>query len=106
VAKFVVLSRELSIKQITKIIQQTEVEIKNFAHGAMCMAFSYRCYLSAYALGKSGNFGECIQPCRCEWKIHGKIGLLQRVWKYLLSAKDLRMIVHIPELIKAENKFL
>ncbi len=65
-AKLVVYSRELSIKEITKIIQQTEVEIKNFAHSAMCMTVSGRCHLSAYALGKSGNWGECIQPCKCE----------------------------------------
>ncbi len=51
-AERIVLSRELSLEEILKIGQQTEVEIETFVHGAMCMAVSGRCHLSAYALGK------------------------------------------------------
>ncbi len=101
-AERIVLSRELSLEEIRKISQQTEVEIETFVHGAMCMAISGRCHLSAYALGKSGNCGECTQPCRWEWELHGENGLVaESLGKYLLSAKDLCMIGHIPELIEA-----
>jgi len=101
-AERVVLSRELSLEEIRKISQQTEVEIETFVHGAMCMAVSGRCHLSAYVLGKSGNCGECTQPCRWEWKLHGENGIVAAsLGKYLLSAKDLCMIGHIPELLEA-----
>jgi len=101
-AERIVLSRELSLEEVSKISQQTEVEIETFVHGAMCMAISGRCHLSAYTLGKSGNCGECIQPCRWEWELHGENGLVaESLGKYLLSAKDLCMIGHIPELIDA-----
>ena len=101
-AERIVLSRELSLEEIRKISQQTEVEIETFVHGAMCMAVSGRCHLSAYALGKSGNCGECTQPCRWKWELHGENGLVaESLGKYLLSAKDLCMIGHIPELLEA-----
>jgi putative protease len=101
-AERIVLSRELSLEEIKKISQKTEVEIETFVHGAMCMAISGRCHLSAYLLGKSGNCGECTQPCRWEWKLYGENGFTaESHGKYLLSAKDLCMIEHIPELLGA-----
>lgn len=101
-AERIVLSRELSLEEIKKISQNTEVEIETFVHGAMCMAVSGRCHLSAYTLGKSGNCGECTQPCRWEWELHGENGIVAKsLGKYLLSAKDLCMIEHIPELMEA-----
>ncbi len=101
-AERIVLSRELSLEEIRKIRQQTEIKVETFVHGAMCMAVSGRCHLSAYVLGKSGNCGECTQPCRWEWELHGENGLvMESRGKYLLSAKDLCMIGHVPELLKA-----
>jgi len=101
-AERIVFSRELSLREIRQIRQQTEVEVETFIHGAMCMAVSGRCHLSAYVLGKSGNCGECTQPCRWEWELHGENGLvMESRGKYLLSAKDLCMIGHVPELIEA-----
>lgn len=101
-AERIVLSRELSLEEIRKIKQQTGIEIEAFVHGAMCMAVSGRCHLSAFVLGKSGNCGECAQPCRWEWELHGENGLVtESRGKYLLSAKDLCMIEYIPELLKA-----
>ncbi|HIH93044.1 TPA: U32 family peptidase [Methanosarcina acetivorans] len=101
-AERIVFSRELSLEEIRQIRQQTEVEIEAFVHGAMCMAVSGRCHLSAYVLGKSGNCGECTQPCRWEWELHGENGLvMESRGKYLLSAKDLCMIGYVPELIEA-----
>ncbi|WP_440956084.1 peptidase U32 family protein [Methanosarcina sp. Mfa9] len=101
-AKRIVLSRELSLEEIRQVRENSEVEIEAFVHGAMCMAVSGRCHLSAYILGKSGNCGECTQPCRWEWELHGENGIVaESRGKYLLSAKDLCMIGHVPELVEA-----
>ncbi len=100
-ASRVVLSRELSLKQIKDIRQHTSIELEVFVHGAMCQAISGRCYLSAYLLGKSANCGECNQPCRWQWTLNGEDGVqVELGGKYLLSSKDLCMIEHIPELIE------
>lgn len=101
-ASRVVLARELSLAQIKEISEDTEIELEVFVHGAMCQAISGRCYLSAYLLGKSGNCGECSQPCRWEWSLHSDNGAIVDIeGKYLMSAKDLCMIEHIPELVDA-----
>jgi putative protease len=101
-ASRVVLSRELTLEQIKNIRQDTDMELEVFVHGAMCQAISGRCYLSAYLLGKSGNCGECSQPCRWEWTLHADDGReVDLKGKYLLSARDLCMIEHVPELIDA-----
>lgn len=101
-AERIVLSRELSLDEISRIIRKTEVEIETFVHGAMCMAVSGRCHLSAHILGKSGNCGECTQPCRWKWQLYGEDGIVaESLGKYLLSAKDLCMIEHVPELFQA-----
>ncbi|WP_406656662.1 peptidase U32 family protein [Methanolobus sp. ZRKC2] len=101
-ASRVVLARELSLEQIRDIREDTDLELEAFVHGAMCQAVSGRCYLSAYLLGKSGNCGECSQPCRWEWSLHSDSGKKVDIeGKYLISAKDLCMIEHIPELARA-----
>ena len=66
-AKRVVLAREMTLKQIKEVKKKTNIEIETFVHGAMCMAISGRCILSAYLFGKSANCGSCAQPCRKEW---------------------------------------
>ena len=99
-ASRVILSRELTLKQIKDIRQHTDMELEVFVHGAMCQAISGRCYLSAYLLGRSGNCGDCTQPCRWQWTLHGEDGgLVELAGKHLLSARDLCMIEHVPELI-------
>lgn len=101
-ASRVILSRELTLKQIKDIRQHTDIELEVFVHGAMCQAISGRCYLSAYLLGRSGNCGDCTQPCRWQWTLHGENGgLVELGGKHLLSARDLCMIEHVPELIDA-----
>jgi len=101
-ASRVILSRELTLGQIKDIKQHTDMELEVFVHGAMCQAVSGRCYLSAYLLGRSGNCGDCTQPCRWQWTLHGENGgLVELGGKYLLSARDLCMIEHVPELIDA-----
>ena len=65
----VILARETSIERIGKMIENLGgMEIETFVHGAACMAYSGRCLLSAAMVGRSGNQGECAQPCR--WQYH------------------------------------
>ena len=73
-----VLARECSLAHIASIRRRLKkllgaeaeaIELEVFAHGAMCVSLSGRCFLSQDRFGKSGNRGECIQPCRREYKI-------------------------------------
>src|SRR3989339_275879 len=66
-AERIVLARELNLKQIKKISKIIEIEC--FAHGAMCVAVSGRCFTSQFLFNKSANRGECIQPCRRTYKV-------------------------------------
>ena len=69
-ASRIVLARELTLPEIAEIRANTppELELEAFVHGAMCMAYSGRCFLSAYLTGRSANRGECVQSCR--WRYH------------------------------------
>jgi putative protease len=99
-ASRVILSRELNVSQIREIRQHTGMELEIFVHGAMCQAVSGRCYLSTYLLGRSANCGDCTQPCRWQWTLHAEDGAeVELGGKYLLSARDLCMIEHLPELL-------
>ncbi len=64
--KRIVLARELTLDDIKKFKENTNIEIEAFVHGAMCMSYSGRCFISAYLTGRSANRGDCTQSCR--WK--------------------------------------
>ncbi len=68
-AQRIVLAREMTIDEIGELHAKipSELELEAFVHGAMCMAYSGRCLLSSYMNGRSGNRGECTQPCRWEY---------------------------------------
>jgi U32 family peptidase len=101
-AKRIVLAREVNLKDIIEIKKKVKIEIEVFVHGAMCLAISGRCILSSYLYGKSSNCGSCAQPCRKKWILSDDEGnAIANEGKYFLSAKDLCMIEHIPQLIKA-----
>ncbi len=106
----VVLSRELSLDEIRTINKNKpkELDIEVFVHGAMCVAYSGRCLLSYALTGRSGNKGECAQPCRWEYYLYekGYEGQYFPVSEdekgtYVLNSKDLMMIEYIPDLIEA-----
>lgn len=104
--KRVVLSRELSLEEIKSITENTNLEIENFIHGAMCVAVSGRCFLSSSLYGRSANCGECLQPCRKTWRLisddEEEFELIQTENEsHILSPRDLCMIEYIPELIEA-----
>ena len=106
-AERIVLSRELSLADIAAMRSEIpeELELEAFVHGAMCVAYSGRCLLSAALTGRSGNRGACAQPCR--WQYHlmeeKRPGEYLPVCEdergtYLYSALDLCMLPHLPEL--------
>lgn len=109
-AKRVVLARELSLEEIAVIREKTnkDLELEAFVHGSMCMSFSGRCMISGYLTGRDANRGDCAQPCR--WKYHlyeenrpGQFFPVEEDERgtYFLNSRDLCMIEHIPEVIKA-----
>ena len=97
-AKRVVLARELTLTDIAQIRDNTppELELEAFVHGAMCMSVSGRCLLSSYMTGRSGNRGECAQPCRWKYYLREETrpGQLYEIGEnengsYILNANDL-----------------
>ncbi len=105
----IVLARELSLAEISEIAANCPgVELELFIHGAMCIAYSGRCFLSALRTGRSGNHGECTQPCRWEYLLcestRPRDPLIleeDQRYSYLLSSKDLCMIQSLPEILAA-----
>lgn len=78
-----ILSRELSLSEISNLAENSPIELEVFVHGALCMAVSGRCFLSSHLYGKSANCGECLQPCRKSWKI-----ISQDNEEFILDAKS------------------
>lgn len=89
----VVLARELSREEIMHIRQSTSLELEVFVHGAHCMCVSGQCYMSALFGGKSGNRGQCAQPCRLPFTAMGK-------GENVLSLKDMSLVDKLPLLRK------
>lgn len=103
----IILGREVTLGEIEQIkTAAPDVELEGFVHGAMCLAYSGRCFLSAYMAGRSGNTGDCAHSCRWEYLV---LEEAERPGEYypvledeghttILSSKDLCMIDHIAEL--------
>lgn len=112
-AKRVVLARELTLDDIREIRRAVpdELELECFVHGSMCVAYSGRCLLSQYYVGRDANRGGCAQPCRWEYstvnfaevKRPGDILCAEQYPEgtYVMSSRDTCMIAHIPELCEA-----
>lgn len=99
--KRVILGRELSLKEIKEIRNNTNIELEFFVHGALCVSYSGRCYMSQYLAKKSSNRGECIQPCRLPYTLIDSEGKILIKDKYLLSLKDFNLSNKLEELIDA-----
>ena len=91
----VVPARELSLGEIRDMKRQTGLEMECFVHGALCYCYSGQCLLSSMIGGRSGNRGQCAQPCRLPYQMDGKKPA------DLMSLKDLCTIDILPELIDA-----
>lgn len=92
----VVTSRELQLEEVREITEQTNLEVESFVHGALCYCYSGQCLYSSMIGGRSGNRGQCAQPCRLPYKV-GKSGKES----YVLSLKDICTLDYIPELCEA-----
>ncbi|MCD4694586.1 U32 family peptidase C-terminal domain-containing protein [bacterium] len=114
--KRVILGREVALDDIKKIKKEIpKLELEYFVHGAMCMSYSGRCFLSQYFLGRSANLGDCVQPCR--WKYNIETHNEKRFFiteekrpnnpleieeddqgSYILNSKDLCLVEHLKDL--------
>ena len=118
-ADVVVLARELSLEQIAKVHQAIVeqdirgpkgelVEIEMFAHGALCMSISGKCYLSQHETNCSANRGACRQICRRKYTIQDKDTgeMLDIDGRYILSPKDLCTVDFLDQFINAGVRVL
>lgn len=110
-AKRIILARELSRDKIEHIMKNKpkDLEIEMFIHGAICYAYSGRCYLSQYLSNRGANSGDCSQPCRWQYKVTaeevntpGSIVNIDYDEKgtYIFSSKDFCLIKRIPDIIE------
>ena len=103
------LARELSLAEIAEIVRQVPgLEFEVFVHGAMCMAYSGRCLLSAVLTGRSANRGDCAQPCRWSYALleetrPGEYLALEEDQRgsYIFNSRDLCLLARLPELVAA-----
>ncbi|MBE6535899.1 MAG: U32 family peptidase [Ruminococcaceae bacterium] len=91
-----VCAREMSKEDIAAFTRTSPIEAEVFVHGALCVCHSGQCLFSSLVGGRSGNRGECAQPCRLPYEKNGKNGKNGK--SYPLSLKDLCLAEHIPEL--------
>lgn len=108
--KRIVLARELTFDEIRELRQRIPetLELEAFIQGAMCISYSGRCLLSNFMIERDANRGECAHPCR--WKYHlveeqrpGEYFPIEEDERgtYILNSRDLCMIEHIPDLVRA-----
>ena len=97
----VILERNLSLDEIRAICSATAAEVECFVHGAICVGFSGRCFLSRSMSGRSGNRGACSQPCRLAWDLTDGRGRTYIAGKHLLSVRDMNLSHRIGDLLDA-----
>ena len=108
--KRIILARELTVNEICQLKEELgdEVELEAFVQGAMCVSYSGRCLLSNFMAGRDANSGNCAHPCRWKYSLMeeqrpGEYFPVEEDARgtYILNSRDLCMIGHLPELIKA-----
>lgn len=117
-ADVMVMARELTLKQVGDIVKAIEkndirgpkgelIQIEIFAHGALCMAVSGKCYLSLHSHNASANRGACIQNCRREYTVTDEEGIELKIDnEYIMSAKDLCTIDFLDKILEAGVRVL
>ena len=86
-----VAAREISLSSLRMLCQNSPIETEIFVHGALCVSHSGACLMSSVIGGRSGNRGECAQPCRLPYKCRG--------CEYPLSLRDLALAAHIKDIL-------
>jgi putative protease len=93
-ASRVILERHLRMDEVARIAARSPIGVEIFAHGSLCYSWSGKCFFSSYLGGKSGNRGECVQPCRRLYAHGGgEPGAL-------FSTRDLSLLPRLPEIVK------
>ncbi|MBI5055614.1 MAG: U32 family peptidase [Nitrospirae bacterium] len=107
-AKRLVLSRELTIDEIKDIREKVSIELECFVHGAICISYSGRCYISSFLANRPANLGECTNSCRWNYTLmeETRQGQYFPVYEndrgtYVMSSRDLCMIEHLDKLSDA-----
>ncbi len=106
-----VIARETSLADMATAVRENPLEVEVFVHGALCVSHSGQCLFSSLVGGRSGNRGECAQPCRLPYRCEGCGGRSRDRRRdgrpasgeeaYPLSLKDLSLAAHVPALIEA-----
>lgn len=102
--KRIVLARELSIEEVSRIVEESGVDIEIFVHGALCVSYSGQCLMSSLIGGRSGNRGRCAQPCRKKYSLYNfRTGKAEpeNQNKHLLSTRDLNTYDRLKELVSS-----
>ena len=99
----VILARETSVDTINEMNAEVDIDLEAFIHGALCVSYSGNCLLSSMNGGRSGNRGECAQPCRLQYKLYKEDDLIEPE-SYLLSTKDLMTIDNLAKVIESGLK--
>lgn len=97
----VILERNLTLEEIRAICAATAAEVECFVHGAVCVGYSGRCFLSRSMSARSGNRGVCSQPCRLTWDLTDGKGRTWIAGKHLLSVRDMNLSQRIGDLLDA-----
>ena len=118
-ADVMVTARELNLTQVKEIVDTIEkedirgpkgnlVEIEIFAHGALCMAVSGKCYMSLDHLNSSANRGACLQPCRRKYELKDKESDIKFEidQEYIMSPEDLKTVDFIDKMLYAGVRVL
>ncbi len=107
-AERLVLSRELTIEEIKEIRRHVDIELECFVHGAICISYSGRCYISSFLANRPANRGECANSCRWNYTLmeEKRRGEYQPVYEndrgtYVMSSRDLCMIEYLDKLADA-----
>lgn len=98
--KRVILARETSLEDIKYITSNIDMDIEVFIHGALCVSYSGNCLLSYFMGGRSGNRGECAQPCRLQYKLSRDHQVVSDS-SYLMSTKDLMTIEYLKDIVES-----
>ena len=107
-AKRIVLARELTRDEILTVKQNCAAELEIFVHGAMCISYSGRCWLSKFLTGRDANQGACTHSCRWKYNLVEEtrdgeffpVGEEER-GSYVMNSKDLCLLPHIGDVIKS-----
>ncbi|GIX41753.1 MAG: peptidase U32 [Leptospiraceae bacterium] len=107
----IILAREVSIEEIKEFRNALNCDLEAFVHGSLCIAYSGKCYLSAYMTNRSANKGECTNSCRWKYSVYylkeeTRDGQFFPVFEddrgtYVMSSKDLCIIEYLPLLADA-----